>query len=313
MGKLAKRNAGRGQISIMQEIVVISGKGGTGKTSLVSGLAATGTRQVLGDCDVDASDLHLIMAPEILEAHEFINGQQAQIVPDLCTGCGLCRAYCRFQAISEDYRVMQEHCEGCALCLHVCPESAVSMHDRHCGQWFSSSTRFGPMIHASLGIGQENSGKLVSIVRKKSHQTAQEEAAENVLGDGAPGVGCPVIASLTNADMALLVTEPTRSAFADLRRVFDLTRHFKIPCLAVINKADLNPDITVEIERFCLEYGLGVPVKLPYDQDFTRAQIQGQSIVEYHPEKWTRPMQDIWKSAAKILKHKNNPGRNKNE
>ena len=291
-------------IFAMQEIVVISGKGGTGKTSLVSGLAATGTRQVLGDCDVDASDLHLIMDPEILQTHEFISGEQAQIDPELCTGCGLCRTYCRFQAISEDYRVMEEHCEGCALCFHVCPEAAISMHDRHCGQWFSSRTRFGPMIHASLGIGQENSGKLVSIVRRESHQMAQEKEAENVLADGAPGVGCPVIASLTNADMALLVTEPTKSAFADLRRVFDLTRHFKIPCLTGINKADLNSDITLEIERFCLEYGLGAAAKIPYDQDFTKAQIQSQSIVEYHPEKWTRPMQDIRELTAKVLKHK---------
>ncbi len=288
----------------MQEIVVISGKGGTGKTSLVSGLAATGSRQVLGDCDVDASDLHLIMGPEILQTHEFISGQQAQIDPETCTDCGLCLAYCRFQAISEVYLVMKEHCEGCALCFHVCPESAISMHDRHCGQWFSSRTRFGPMIHASLGIGQENSGKLVSIVRRESQQMAQEKEAENVLADGAPGVGCPVIASLTNADMALLVTEPTRSAFADLRRVFDLTRHFKIPCLAVINKADLNPDITLEIERFCLEYGLGAAAKLPYDQDFTKAQILGRSIVEYHPEKWTRPMQDIWDLIKKGFQHK---------
>jgi len=279
----------------MKEVVVISGKGGTGKTSLVAGLAATGPAKVLADCDVDASDLHLVLEPEILETNQFMSGELASIDPDLCSACGLCRDHCRFRAISEDFRILQEHCQGCALCFHVCPERAVSMHERHCGEWFYSETRYGPMLHARLGIGQENSGRLVTLVRRESRKLAMEKGLEAVLCDGSPGVGCPVIASLTNADLALMVAEPSLSAFADLRRVLELARHFDIPCLAVINKADINHELTLEIESFCSENRVGLAAKLPYDPDFTRAQINGQSIVEYSPGKWGYIMQDIWK------------------
>lgn len=280
----------------MKEVVVISGKGGTGKTSIVAGLAALGPGKVLADCDVDASDLHLILNPDIEETREFISGELAQIDAGLCTSCGLCRDYCRFQAISEDFTVLQEHCEGCALCLHVCPAGAVSMLPRHCGYWFRSRTRFGPLIHARLGIGEENSGKLVTLVRREAHRTALETGSELVLVDGSPGVGCPVIASLSNADLALLVAEPTLTAAGDLRRVLELISHFGIPGLAVVNKADINPELSQEIEVFCREAGVGLATRVPYDQIFTRAQILGQSVVEFDPQGMGQTLQGIWES-----------------
>lgn len=278
----------------MKEIVVISGKGGTGKTSVVSGLAAIGPEKVLADCDVDAADLHLIMHPEILDSHTFISGEIASIDPDRCTGCGLCLEYCRFHAVSPDYRILEEHCEGCALCSHVCPEEAVTMHSRYCGDWYISRTRFGPMVHASLGIGEENSGKLVTTVRKEAHRVAEEKGYDLVLVDGSPGIGCPVIASLTNADLALLVAEPSVSALGDLERVSELTGFFGIPSRCVINKADINPELTERIEAFCRKRSIQVVGKLPYDERFTQAQIRGQTIVEYDADGLGQEMQSIW-------------------
>jgi len=278
----------------MKEIVVISGKGGTGKTSVVSGLAAVGQEKVLADCDVDAADLHLIMHPEIRESHRFISGEMASIDRDRCTGCGLCHEYCRFQAVSPDYRIMEEHCEGCALCSHVCPEGAVTMHPRYCGDWYISRSRFGPMVHASLGIGEENSGKLVTTVRKEAHRVAEEMGYDLVLVDGSPGIGCPVIASLTNADLALLVAEPSVSALGDLERVSELTGFFGIPSRCVINKADINPELTERIESFCRRRSIQVVGKLAYDERFTQAQIRGQTIVEFDADGLGREIQTIW-------------------
>jgi MinD superfamily P-loop ATPase len=278
----------------MREIVVISGKGGTGKTSVLAGLAGLGPPKVLADCDVDAADLHLIMQPEVRSTHDFHSGELAVIDPDLCTECGLCLEHCRFGAISEDLRVVKESCEGCALCYHVCPEGAIRMQERHCGQWYESTTRFGPMIHANLGIGEENSGKLVSLVRHEAHRAAQEQGYGLVLADGAPGIGCPVIASLTNADLALLVAEPTVSAISDLKRVSELVRHFGIPAQAIVNKVDVNPDLAGEIEEFCREWSLPVAGRLPFDRGFIQAQIRSRSVVEHDPDGLGRIMRDIW-------------------
>ncbi len=278
----------------MKEIVVISGKGGTGKTSVVSGLAAIGPQKVLADCDVDAADLQLIMHPEVQFSHRFISGEIAAIDPEKCSECGLCLEYCRFQAISRDFQILEEHCEGCALCSHVCPEGAVSMSSRYCGDWYLSSTRFGPMVHASLGIGEENSGKLVTTVRKEAHRVAEDNGYDLVLVDGSPGIGCPVIASLTNADLALLVAEPSVSALGDLERVGELTSFFGIPSQCVINKADINPDLTQRIEDFCRRHSIRMAGRLPYDQRFTQAQIGGQSIVEYDADGLGRELEAIW-------------------
>lgn len=285
----------------MKEIVVISGKGGTGKTSVVSALAGLGPPKVLADCDVDAADLHLILEPEVEKRHEFWSGELAWIDPELCTQCGECISNCRFEAISADFEVIKEHCEGCALCSHVCPVEAISMQPRLCGEWYESKTRFGPMIHASLGIGEENSGKLVTQVRKASQEKAKEKGFEMVLVDGSPGIGCPVIASLTNANLVLLVAEPTVSAVGDLRRVYELTRHFDLQALALINKMDINPELVEEIRTFCQENSVPILGSLPYDLRVTKAQINCQSIVEYDPQGLGKKMQDIWTSLESYL------------
>ena len=278
----------------MKEIVVISGKGGTGKTTVTAALAGLGPEKVIADCDVDAADMHLVMNPKIQTTHDFYSGELASIDPETCTQCGECREMCRFGAISEDFEILTEHCEGCALCSHVCPVQAVHMHERLCGQWYESSTRFGPLVHASLGIGEENSGKLVTTVRKASQATAEEKNFELVLVDGSPGIGCPVIASLTNADVALLVGEPTVSAVGDLHRVSELTAHFGIKTLALINKVDINPELVQEIKDFCAQQKIEIVGELPYAPAFTKAQLQRQTVCEYDPQGLGATMAEIW-------------------
>ncbi|MBT8762380.1 4Fe-4S binding protein [Desulfohalobiaceae bacterium Ax17] len=278
----------------MKEIVVISGKGGTGKTSIVSSLAALGPKKVLADCDVDAADLHLVLHPQIKEKHDFISGEKATIDPELCIECGECREKCRFGAISDNFKVLPEHCEGCGVCAYVCPADAVKMSPSHCGYLYVSDTRFGPMVHASLGIGEENSGKLVTTVRKKAAELAREYGYELVLVDGSPGIGCPVIASLTNADLAVIVVEPTISAEHDMRRVHELTQHFNIQCLVILNKADINVSISERIKDYCHKAEIPVLGTLPYDIKFTRAQIEGKSVVEFDPHGLGKEIEKIW-------------------
>lgn len=278
----------------MKQLVIISGKGGTGKTSVVSGLASIGPKKVLADCDVDAADLHLILNPAVVNTNDFVSGERPYIDPDTCTQCGMCAEHCRFDAISEDFRVMPEKCEGCGVCSFVCPAGAVTVTPRKCGQWFKSETRFGTMIHAELGIGEENSGKLVTTVRNASAEAAEEENAELVLVDGSPGVGCPVIASLTNADLAVFVAEPTISAVHDLKRVHKLTEHFKIPAMTIINKCGINEEQENEIRSFCREKRIVLAGELPYDTIFTKAQLAGQSVVEYDPDGMGKRIEKIW-------------------
>ena len=278
----------------MKELVVISGKGGTGKTTVTAALAGLGPEKVVADCDVDAADLHLILQPEVQQSHEFYSGELAEIDPDLCTSCGLCQEQCRFDAISDSFQVLPEHCEGCALCSHVCPVEAITMKTRMCGHWYQSETRFGPMVHASLGIGEENSGKLVTNVRHASHELAKAKKLNFVLVDGSPGIGCPVIASLTNADVALVVAEPTVSAISDLKRVCELTGHFKIPTLILINKADINPDCVQEITAFAADKHFELVGELPYDSGFTKAQLQEKTVVEYDPDGLGQRVRSVW-------------------
>lgn len=285
----------------MKQLVVISGKGGTGKTSVTAALAGIGPNKVLADCDVDAADLHLILHPKIKERRPFISGEKPTIDPTVCTHCGLCKEHCRFGAISDDFEIMYEHCEGCAVCAYVCPVQAVQMHPRNCGEQFRSDTRHGPLIHAALGIGEENSGKLVTSVRREAKDVALELGLEMVLVDGSPGVGCPVIASLTDADLAVLVAEPTISAVHDLKRVHSLTKHFRMPSALIINKSGLNDAQEEALLSYCSLEGIPVLGRLPYDQIFTKAQIAGESILEYDPDGLGKHIISIWKKLEELL------------
>ena len=222
----------------MKEIVVISGKGGTGKTSIVASFAALANNAVLADCDVDAADLHLVLEPDVKETHDFSGGKLASVITEKCTGCGRCEEVCNFDAavfngppndmVEKTYTIDSIACDGCSVCAHYCPVDAIEFKDAINGQWFISNTRFGPMVHARLGIAQENSGKLVSLIRKQSKQIAAEQNRDLIIVDGSPGIGCPVIASITGADLVLVVTEPSISGQHDLDRVIELTEHFKI-------------------------------------------------------------------------------------
>ncbi len=271
----------------MKELVVISGKGGTGKTSIVAAFAALAGKKVLADCDVDAADLHLVLNPGIKTRKDFSGGKKARILEDTCIACDRCMEECRFDAIryvdntSDTPRVDPIFCEGCAVCFRVCPANAVSFEPAVNGEWYTSSTNYGPMVHAKLGIAEGNSGKLVTLIRQEAIDIARRDNLDYVIVDGSPGIGCPVIASITGANLVLVVTEPTLSGRHDLLRVAKLTAHFRIPTVVCINKWDINPDITEQIEEEAKEHGIKVAGKIRYDSSFTEAQIMKTSVVEY--------------------------------
>jgi MinD superfamily P-loop ATPase len=273
---------------VMKELVVISGKGGTGKTSVTASFAVLAERPVICDCDVDAADLHLVLEPNIRERHEFESGNEAIIRPDDCTSCGVCAELCRFGAVKTrqnskgnmEYFIDHVSCEGCRVCVRFCPAEAIDFPQRHCGQWFVSDTRCGPMVHARLGVAAENSGKLVSTVRREARHLADEENYKIVIVDGPPGIGCPVIASLTGATQVLIVTEPTVSGEHDLKRVLALTRHFQIPTAICVNKWDINEEMTRQIEDKARLASANVAGRIRYDSSVTWAQIQKKAVVE---------------------------------
>ncbi|MGC9527775.1 MAG: ATP-binding protein [Limnospira sp.] len=289
----------------MKELVVISGKGGTGKTSTVASFAALAPRPVLADCDVDAADLHLILSPTIRDRADFVGGNRATIDPERCIGCGACQEYCRFDAIHPTpeggYRVEPIACEGCGVCARFCPGEAINFSPAVNGEWFVSDTRHGPMVHARLGIAEENSGKLVTLVRKKARETAEKWGLNLIVADGSPGVGCPVMASLTGADAVLLVTEPTPSGFHDLDRVVQLLRRFRLPAMVCVNKADLNLEVTEQIEKYAIERGLQVAGRIPYSPAVTEAQTAGLSVVEYGDNDAAESLRTIWDRVAQML------------
>jgi MinD superfamily P-loop ATPase len=277
----------------MKEIVVLSGKGGTGKTTVVASFAALAKNKVLCDCDVDAADLHLLLKPDAKETHDFKSGQTAVIDEKLCTRCGLCEEVCRFEAIT-DLKIDPTACEGCGFCARVCPDKAITMEENLAGHWFVSDTKSGPLVHARLGIAQENSGKLVTVVRQNARSIVQKEGFDYIITDGPPGIGCPVISSLSGANLALLVTEPTLSGMHDLERVIGVCRHFGVPPLVCINKYDLNEDNTSQIERYCLEQGIEVAAKLPFDNIVTESLIHGVPVVEYSKDGIARQLENLW-------------------
>ena len=268
-----------------RQLVVISGKGGTGKTSVVAAFAALAGGAVLADCDVDAADLHLVLRPEPGVEHGFSGREQARIDQSACTGCDRCAEVCRFGAVLTTadgaYRVDPIACEGCGLCARVCPADAIAMEPVWNGAWMVSETRFGPLVHARLGVAEDNSGKLVTVVREEAHRIAERRGLPLVIVDGAPGIGCPVIASLTGADLVLVVTEPTVSGRHDLGRVVQVVRQFRLPFGVCVNKADLNPAMSARIRAEAAADGAAFAAMVDYDPEVTRAQVQGVDVVTH--------------------------------
>jgi len=284
----------------MKELVVLSGKGGTGKTSIVGSLAALVRSKVLADCDVDAADLHLLLQPSVREEHEFWSGQVAVIDGEKCTRCGLCQELCRFKAI-EDFGVDAISCEGCGFCSHICPEEAITMTENLAGQWSISDTRYGPLIHARLGIAQENSGKLVATVRQQAREMAEKLGVDYIISDGPPGIGCPVISSLSGANLALLVTEPTLSGIHDLERVLGVCHHFGVQAMVCINKYDINKNNTHQIEGYCLSQGVEVAARIPFDDAVTEAMVHGLPVVEYVRNGVSHQVEALWEIVSKSI------------
>jgi MinD superfamily P-loop ATPase len=287
----------------MKEIVVLSGKGGTGKTTIAASFAALAKSKVLCDCDVDAADLHLLLKPQIKETHEFRSGQTAIIDEKLCTRCGLCEEVCRFEAI-KNLKVDSTACEGCGFCCHVCPAEAISMNENMAGHWFVSATKYGPLVHARLGIAQENSGKLVNIVRQNARSIAQKEGLEYIITDGPPGIGCPVISSLSGANLALLITEPTMSGMHDLERVIGVCRHFGVPALVCINKYDLNEENTRAVEKSCRNQRIEVISKIPYENKVSESIAEGVPLVEYTDNGAAKEIKSLWTSVSEFARTK---------
>ncbi|MDN5348285.1 MAG: hypothetical protein PWP65_1849 [Clostridia bacterium] len=277
----------------MKELVVVSGKGGTGKTSLVGAFAALCKNAVLADCDVDAADLHLILQPEIQEQHEFYGGHKAQIRPEKCNRCGKCLEVCRFEAINE-FKVNSFSCEGCGVCSRACPEEAIVMAEHLSGHWFISATPYGPLVHARLGLAEDNSGKLVAQVRQMAKTVAFDQKKDLILTDGPPGIGCPVISAITGADLVLVVAEPTVAGLHDLGRVLDLTAYFRIPALVCLNKWDLAPEKSEEIETYCRERGAEVAGKIPFDVEVFKAVASGRPLVEVSQGPAAQAVQELW-------------------
>jgi MinD superfamily P-loop ATPase len=284
----------------MKEIVVLSGKGGTGKTSIVACFASLAKSKVLADCDVDAADLHLLLKPNVEEEKEFWSGRVALIDEEKCTECGLCQELCRFGAIS-DLRVDPVYCEGCGFCYQVCPVDAITMKDSMSGYSFVSETKYGHLCHARLGIAQENSGKLVALVRQNAKLIAERENLDYIITDGPPGIGCPVISSLSGAGLALLVTEPTLSGIHDLDRVIGVCRHFGVPVLVCVNKYDLNEHNTHAIENYCGREGIEVAARIPFDNIMTEAIVHGLPVVEYADGKVVQQIRELWQIVSARL------------
>ena len=284
----------------MIQLVILSGKGGTGKTTIAAALAHLASQElsvVLADADVDASNLELVLAPTKLAEHDFTGGQVAIIDPALCTACGICEQVCRFEAIipgDETFRVVDNGCEGCASCFYQCPAEAIRMEEQTAGRWFHSGTRFGPLYHAHLFAGQENSGKLVTLVKQQARLQALDTDADLLVVDGPPGIGCPVIAASAGADLALLVVEPTVSGIHDLERILGTVTHFGVPAFVCINKSDLNLSRAEEIARFCRDQQIDLVGQVSFDQVVTEAMVAGQPVTAYGDGPVTQELKAMW-------------------
>jgi MinD superfamily P-loop ATPase len=286
----------------MKQLTIISGKGGTGKTTLTAACASLAKEKVLADCDVDAADLHLVPKPTVKRRVPFSGGRSPIVDSDRCTKCGICTEVCRFDAI-EDGAVDLLACDHCGLCVHACPEHAITMEDDLNGEWFVSETDYGPMVHARLGVGEENSGKLVTVVRKEASAIAKERNLNLVIIDGPPGIGCPVISSIAGVDLVLVVVEPTLSGIHDMERILGLASHFRIPALACINKYDINLVNTKQIREYCERNGVEVLGMIPFDLKVIDALVQRQSVIEYACGTVTREVTKIWDAVSDHLNH----------
>jgi len=289
----------------VNEIVILSGKGGTGKTSLSAALATIGDKKTVADCDVDAANLYLILQPESCFEEAFITGYKAIIDPNLCINCGKCIEYCRFDAISNkngSVCITETSCDGCKLCTHVCPVKAITMKASNKSRWYIGTFRNGSMVHARLAPGEDNSGKLVNVVREMAINEACELSDHTIIIDGPPGTGCPAISSVTGARMAVVVTEPTKSGLHDLKRILELISNFKVQACIVINKFDLNKNMSDEIERYCKNVQVPVIGKIPFDPDIVVAMVHCKSIVEWAPESPTsKEIQSIYHTIMGML------------
>ena len=287
------------------EIVILSGKGGTGKTCVAASFASMADNAVLTDCDVDAADLHLILTPEIYYSEAFVSGAKAVIDQGKCTACSLCTDLCRFNAIQlkNDFFVIDEYaCEGCGLCKEVCPAEAIDIRKYEHNNIYFSDSRFGPMIYGKLGIAEENSGKLVAKIRQYAKDTARKNNAAFIITDGPPGIGCPVISSVTGADMVVAVTEPTLSGWHDLKRLIELVDRFHTPLFVIINKYDLNRDMTDMIEYNLKEKAIKVTGKIPYDETMLHAQLEGKTINEFDPQGLlSKELNKIWNTIKSVI------------
>lgn len=286
----------------MRELVIISGKGGTGKTSLIAAFASLAESKALCDADVDAANLHLLTDPSVRERHDFLGGRTAIIDQDRCTECGLCRDLCKWKAVTETFEVDPIECEGCGVCVYFCPEKAIDFPVKTCGEWFISDTRFGPMIHARLGIAEENSGKLVTLVRRETRELAARKSLDLIITDGPPGIGCPVIASIGGASAVLIVAEPSVSGLHDMERVARLAAHFKVPAMVCVNKFDLNLDQTLAVERLAKEKGIDALGRVPFDPVFTHSMIQRKTIFEYNSgSQASSAVEQLWEKVNRTL------------
>ncbi len=289
----------------LREIVVISGKGGTGKTSLTAAFAHLGSPAMLCDLDVDAPDLHLLLDPVRRETHDFRSGHVASIDPDACIQCGSCEEFCRFGAVRCEqpaggiwsdavYRVDPMRCEGCKVCVQFCPAGAVKFESKLCGRWHASTTRFGPLVHAQLYPGEANSGRLVALLKNEARKRAEAAGLSTVICDGSPGIGCPVISSLSGASLAVVVTEPTPSGLHDLIRVADLCTHFRVPVAVIVNKFDLNVGQTNAIAAHCDANGHALVGRLPNDDFVVYAMMQGKAVTELPETPFTVALRGVW-------------------
>jgi MinD superfamily P-loop ATPase len=289
----------------MKQLVVISGKGGTGKTVISASFATLVQKKVMADCDVDAANLYLLLHPEIREEHSFSGGKKAIVDLEKCTGCGNCLDLCRFSAISarEDRKVSIDSmsCEGCGVCSYICSVEAIQMENSISGKWFVSQTKYGPFVHARLGIGEENSGKLVTEVRKKAKEIAEKNILDLVIIDGPPGIGCPVIASLSGTDIALIVTEPSLSGIHDMERVVKVAHHFRTKTACCVNKFDINLRLSGQIENWCHKNSVPVVGKIPFDEVVTKSITQGITITEYKENPVSKEIKNMWQRLSELL------------